>query len=835
MREAVGMGDQVNRVEGAIAEEIAVLDKLSSAIRAKLTESASSTDGLHAAAEKELIRIGDEVRKGFDELGDVLYGKTVKGVSEDEDGNDRKPFCFRITQANVGYLDEGCMVLARNSRLASELVSANVEDQREVSNREGERYYVVGETRTFDGPIGPNRSDHPDFQSMIVDAGHGRITTVRRLRSGLQNITIKDMPPPVEAVEEGLLPEAIREDRPNPTTNVVLWPENWDDVTLHDASSPSSLSASFFTRTSPDQEKALANPRGITFVEGVAGAGKTSVALGRLKFLSNFAMERNLGDFGLKDADRMTFHPARMMGFVLGNSLKAFLKQTTADLHLHMLPIKDLREFRKDTIVLYGIQEAFKTLPTPAAEMRTRIGWLSALDVVVARSIAKSLQDVLKRTADVSEGVRSAVGRIIDDLLSDSTQWKLPRLAARIKADTAIAEARDRQIALSSMTRATQSEYERAQRREDMASERAGPSALSRKLLSKLSVRDHLKAATLSIAFTEAVTDALSLPSNDPEAVAQIEELRALLKAVDEDGVARLTEDDKDAIAVLMGFVARDFERDGLMDAELHFLHDISRHSAVFIDEVQDFTEIQVALMGMTVDDTYGNLTLSGDFNQRLNRGGSTGISHLFPLSKTPPRIVSLSRNFRQRDALAEAAASYRAIVQGGVARAERPTIEVHAYGPDDAMAEFTYKRLKGVPQNATIAVICSDMEEAKHWHDVMFERLAAYHSPQVSTKGDLTSRAYLHFTDSVQAKGLEFDAVIVPDLGSFDLEDPIARNKFYVAISRPRHGLLIGMRDDDAARMRAARLIDAGLAKLLRTETDQLKRSLSPLNALSS
>jgi hypothetical protein len=39
----------------------------------------------------------------------------------------------------------------------------------------------------------------------------------------------------------------------------------------------------------------------------------------------------------------------------------------------------------------------------------------------------------------------------------------------------------------------------------------------------------------------------------------------------------------------------------------------------------------------------------------------------------------------------------------------------------------------------------------------------------------------------------LEFDVVIVPNLASFDLESVIGRNQLYVAVSRPRHALLLG------------------------------------------
>jgi len=48
-------------------------------------------------------------------------------------------------------------------------------------------------------------------------------------------------------------------------------------------------------------------------------------------------------------------------------------------------------------------------------------------------------------------------------------------------------------------------------------------------------------------------------------------------------------------------------------------------------------------------------------------------------------------------------------------------------------------------------------------------------------------------FTTPLQVKGLEFDVAVVPDISEFDESDPIALNALYVAVSRPRHALLLG------------------------------------------
>jgi hypothetical protein len=40
----------------------------------------------------------------------------------------------------------------------------------------------------------------------------------------------------------------------------------------------------------------------------------------------------------------------------------------------------------------------------------------------------------------------------------------------------------------------------------------------------------------------------------------------------------------------------------------------------------------------------------------------------------------------------------------------------------------------------------------------------------------------------------LEFDVVVVPDISAFADHDPIALNGLYVAVSRPRQALLMGL-----------------------------------------
>jgi superfamily I DNA/RNA helicase len=70
-----------------------------------------------------------------------------------------------------------------------------------------------------------------------------------------------------------------------------------------------------------------------------------------------------------------------------------------------------------------------------------------------------------------------------------------------------------------------------------------------------------------------------------------------------------------------------------------------------------------------------------------------------------------------------------------------------------------------------------------------------------MSRRDDLTRRFNIHFTEIRETKGLEFDVVIVPNIGSFALDTVVGRNQAYVAISHPKHGLILGCSDEFVAR----------------------------------
>jgi DNA helicase IV len=157
-----------------------------------------------------------------------------------------------------------------------------------------------------------------------------------------------------------------------------------------------------------------------------------------------------------------------------------------------------------------------------------------------------------------------------------------------------------------------------------------------------------------------------------------------------------------------------------------------------------------------------------------------------------------LERNFRQREALALLSAGFRYVLQGDerveFKANEKSAAFLHSYASRDEMVAFILDRIWSVNEYATVAVIVPTEREARDWYDLLSQDLTTGLRPALlSRREDLTRRFEIHFTEVYETKGLEFDVVIVPDLSSFELNNEIGRNQAYVAITRPKHSLLLG------------------------------------------
>lgn len=264
----------------------------------------------------------------------------------------------------------------------------------------------------------------------------------------------------------------------------------------------------------------------------------------------------------------------------------------------------------------------------------------------------------------------------------------------------------------------------------------------------------------------------------------------------------KLTESDFDLLLCLAHLIGRGFSGFPATLREPDF------YQAVFIDEVQDFTEQQVFLMSEQANPAYRAVTVVGDTAQKLHNGNTINLSACFPNESLP--VVHLTENLRQLAApgLAWFSACFRAKLQdrqpgalpspvlAECLRANAGCLrgpELVGVEDETELADLLVEALLKVPPGQTAAVILPDAESASTCFDLCKNELSArLVDAELSRQIDLSRRHVRHFTSVTNAKGLEFDVVIVPYLERYDLDDSGAVNRLYVALTRARRKLVL-------------------------------------------
>ncbi len=264
----------------------------------------------------------------------------------------------------------------------------------------------------------------------------------------------------------------------------------------------------------------------------------------------------------------------------------------------------------------------------------------------------------------------------------------------------------------------------------------------------------------------------------------------------------KFSEQDVDLLLCLTHVIGREFKGKPVA------LTTPAPYQSVFIDEVQDFTEQQVFLMAEQANTEYRAVTVVGDLAQKLHHGSGIDIRACFPGQELAQ--VNLDENLRQLDApgLAWFSACFRAAFHDGTDHPQpsgellkrlhtqakkvcKP--EMRFYDDDAALDREIVEVLLKVTNGQTAAVILPDGNLASETHHRLRTELAnkviyCEHSEKV----DLSRRHIRHFTSVLNAKGLEFDVVVLPYLERYDLEDRAMINRLYVGLTRARRRLVL-------------------------------------------
>ena len=246
-----------------------------------------------------------------------------------------------------------------------------------------------------------------------------------------------------------------------------------------------------------------------------------------------------------------------------------------------------------------------------------------------------------------------------------------------------------------------------------------------------------------------------------------------------------------------------------LKSNQFHLEEQENYFRTVFIDEVQDFTEVQVFLMGRQAHPKYNAITLVGDLYQQLYSGSASDPSVCFPYQGTIDKTL-LIENKRQehRPNLMALSSIFRAEIQGDTRLIpeldkyqtilKQETRFPDAIGlfnlPFKQVDEKVIEIIKAQPKGRTIAVVSPSTEYAEKLEKRLHGRLASedFRESYLAKQVDLSKKYLVHFSSPEHIKGLEFDTLIMAGFENVDWSKADELNKIYVCISRPRKQLAV-------------------------------------------
>lgn len=826
-------------------DEFDILGELSARLSQKIREGYRSArpEVIRNIEQVELVNISDGLTKAFEEVAKRGYGRVVFADEYDENGDYAGATYYRVSQANAGFPDRPIRLVARNSPVGSQIASCSIGDEISVRVPKGERSILVTGIVDITGMSNLLR-ENPDAKRLLFRVGEGLTDEeVFNLGNFVRSLPGPARTPDSEEVggepaaggpstefDESLSVGDHSEDEvvhAQPTLELDLLPS--DEVPDDPPADPFwhirrdaffgddaevSLGSQFFTQTTANQEAGIQTVRGLQIVHGIAGSGKTSVALGRLKFFANFRSLENLLEYGLHERDFADFDASGMVGFVLSPSLVSYLKQTAESLDIGAMKIQDFAEFLNAERTHRRVfnSRPFKKSSEPCHPEQKSVRWLKILDIVAAAYVADGMREIAAAplVKPAIPGAEKISDRRWEQLVTDI--WGKGQLRFRLQSLVRSLEVAPDLDVRTFVLRKVAIEIDRRIRVGE--NESSGLELSERRIL-----REAIESVQQRLFRLLNPQELYVRIFTEPAYRTRIEELALSVgisaKDVVEPIVVRLsqnlvTDDDVICALCLNALSCDQFERD---IRAIPYLRTFAERVGVFIDEYQDFSELQVLLMGYKALPKYWLVTVSGDASQRLHRDGLAEVQRAFPQIAMRHASVLLDRNMRQTGPLAALSACFRSLTEAdGGQMVGACSAPLDVYENPVEFARMAIDRIVALPETASVAVICADDQDVDRWFALMHGDLDAnFRNPMISDHSKLTMRFHTHFTTPVEAKGLEFDVVVIPNLAAYDGSDAVGRNSLYVAVSRPRHALLMGCDYEAIGSSMVAGLVDDG------------------------
>ncbi|WP_311772921.1 RNA polymerase recycling motor HelD [Listeria booriae] len=211
----------------------------------------------------------------------------------------------------------------------------------------------------------------------------------------------------------------------------------------------------------------------------------------------------------------------------------------------------------------------------------------------------------------------------------------------------------------------------------------------------------------------------------------------------------------------------------------------------LFIDEAQDYSPFQFFVLQQLFPSA--RMTILGDIHQAIymHTLNSATLFSGEEVQTDNTEKIELHKSYRSTRQIVDFTRHLLAVdleIEPFERDGEKPSFVLCMDGQErDAKLRHTLSGLVG-KEYGTIAVICKTAAESA----AMYEQLSPAFDVQLATEHSYSYDSGIIVLPAYLAKGIEFDAVIIPDASAHNYEKSFEQNLFYTACTRAMHELVL-------------------------------------------
>ncbi|WP_315984495.1 RNA polymerase recycling motor HelD [Listeria booriae] len=211
----------------------------------------------------------------------------------------------------------------------------------------------------------------------------------------------------------------------------------------------------------------------------------------------------------------------------------------------------------------------------------------------------------------------------------------------------------------------------------------------------------------------------------------------------------------------------------------------------LFIDEAQDYSPFQFFVLQQLFPSA--RMTILGDIHQAIymHTLNSATLFSGEEVQTDNTEKIELHKSYRSTRQIVDFTRHLLAVdleIEPFERDGEKPSFVLCMDGQErDAKLRHTLSGLVG-KEYGTIAVICKTAAESV----AMYEQLSPAFDVQLATEHSYSYDSGIIVLPAYLAKGIEFDAVIIPDASAHNYEKSFEQNLFYTACTRAMHELVL-------------------------------------------